>query len=243
MFREEYKGIENNISFVADMTDLPGTLIPEEIQDDIINAIEGCQNGVISMLSDFPGTVESSSNLAIVKSSNELIEIKILVRSSSESRKASVCSSLESIFALAGAKVEYGGSYGGSYSSSGSNSVELTAVYNFISNGRYRDALNALNGIPNRDARWYYYSAVANAGIGNNLQAMNDANRAASMEPQNPEYRNLVNQLQWRTNRYQGGGMDYGRPQSTCGTGNMCCDLCVADQLCECMGGDLCSCM
>ena len=137
----------------------------------------------------------------------------------------------------------YGGSYGGSYSSSGSNSVELTAVYNFISNGRYRDALNALNGIPNRDARWYYYSAVANAGIGNNLQAMNDANRAASMEPQNPEYRNLVNQLQGRTNRYQGGGMDYGRPQSTCGTGNMCCDLCVADQLCECMGGDLCSCM
>ena len=137
----------------------------------------------------------------------------------------------------------YGGSYGGSYSSSGSNSVELTAVYNFISNGRYRDALNALNGIPNRDARWYYYSAVANAGIGNNLQAMNDANRAASMEPQNPEYRNLVNQLQWRTNRYQGGGMDYGRPQSTCGTGNMCCDLCVADQLGGCMGGDLCSCM
>ena len=113
MFREEYKGIENNISFVADMTDLPATLIPEEIQDDLINAIEGCQNGVISMLSDFPGTVESSSNLAIVRSSNELIEIKILVRSSSESRKASVCSSLESVFSLAGAKVEYGGAYGG----------------------------------------------------------------------------------------------------------------------------------
>ena len=50
MFREEYKGIENNISFVAEMTDLPATLIPEEIQDDMINAIEGCQNGVISML-------------------------------------------------------------------------------------------------------------------------------------------------------------------------------------------------
>lgn len=113
MFREEYAGIENKIDFVADMTDLPATLIPEEIQDDIINAIEGCQNGVISMLNDFPGTVESSSNLAIVRSSNELIEIKILVRSSSESRKASVCSSLESVFSLAGAKVEYGGAYGG----------------------------------------------------------------------------------------------------------------------------------
>lgn len=35
------------------MTDMPATLIPEEIQDDLINAIEGCQNGVISMLVDF----------------------------------------------------------------------------------------------------------------------------------------------------------------------------------------------
>ena len=59
------------------MTDMPATLIPEEIQDDLINAIEGCQNGVISMLVDFPGTVESSTNLAIVKSSNEMIEIQI----------------------------------------------------------------------------------------------------------------------------------------------------------------------
>ena len=113
MYRSEYKGIEHNINFMAEMTDMPATLIPEEIQDDLINAIEGCQNGVISMLVDFPGTVESSTNLAIVKSSNEMIEIQILVRSSSESRKEAVCSSLESIFSLAGAKVEYSDGYGG----------------------------------------------------------------------------------------------------------------------------------
>lgn len=113
MYRYEYKGIEHNINFTAEMTDMPATLIPEEIQDDLINAIEGCQNGVISMLVDFPGTVESSTNLAIVKSSNEMIEIQILVRSSSESRKEAVCSSLESIFSLAGAKVEYSDGYGG----------------------------------------------------------------------------------------------------------------------------------
>ena len=95
------------------MTDLPKTLIPEEIQDNLINAVEGCQNGVISMLADFPGTVESSSNLASVKTSDELIDIKILVRSSSETRKEAVCSSLESVYAMAGAKVEYGDAYGG----------------------------------------------------------------------------------------------------------------------------------
>lgn len=113
MYREEYKNIEDNISLTAEMTNMPTTLIPEEIQDDLINAVEGCQNGVLSMLADFPDTVESSSNLAIVKSSNELIETKILVRSSSESRKDSICSSLESVFSLAGAKVEYDEGYGG----------------------------------------------------------------------------------------------------------------------------------
>ena len=68
---------------------------------------------MISMLADFPGTVETSTNLASVKKSDQLIEIKILTRSSSESRKEQICSSLESVFALAGAKVEYGSSYGG----------------------------------------------------------------------------------------------------------------------------------
>ena len=113
IYRKEYEGIEDNLSFTAELTELPGTLIPEEIQDDFINSIEGCQNGVISMLNDFPGTVESSCNLGIVRTSNEKIEICILVRSSSDSRKEAVCSSLESLFSLAGAKVEDGGSYGG----------------------------------------------------------------------------------------------------------------------------------
>ncbi len=113
MYREEFEGIEDQIRFYAETTELPETLIPEEIQDDLINAIEACPNGVIDMLHDFPGTVESSSNLAIVKTSDELIEIKLLIRSSSESKKYAIYSSLESVFALAGAKVEDGGGYNG----------------------------------------------------------------------------------------------------------------------------------
>ncbi|GHV52058.1 aminoacyl-histidine dipeptidase [Bacteroidia bacterium] len=113
LFRAEFAGIETDIHFTAEKVELPSTLIPEEIQDDLVNAVEGCQNGVISMLQDFPGTVESSSNLAVVTSSPGLIEIKILVRSSSESRKEWLCSGLESVFSLAGAKVEHGGSYNG----------------------------------------------------------------------------------------------------------------------------------
>lgn len=115
LYRSEYKGVEGEISFTAErIADVPASLVPEEIQDDLINAIEGCQNGVISMLHDFPGTVESSSNLAKVKTeAGGRIDIKILVRSSSESRREALYSSLESIFSLAGAKVEYFNPYGG----------------------------------------------------------------------------------------------------------------------------------
>ena len=38
MFRTEYMGVEDKIDFVAEMVELPSTLIPEEIQDDLINA-------------------------------------------------------------------------------------------------------------------------------------------------------------------------------------------------------------
>lgn len=113
LYQTEYAGIEDDIQFTAEIAEPPLSLIPEEIQDDLVNAIEGCQNGVISMLHDFPDTVESSSNLAMVKSSKGKIDISILVRSSSESRKESVCSSLESVFSMAGAKVEEDGAYGG----------------------------------------------------------------------------------------------------------------------------------
>jgi dipeptidase D len=113
LYRTEYEGIETDIRFVAEKIELPETLIPEQVQDDLINAVEGCRDGVFTMLRDFQETVESSSNLAVVVSGKGLIEAKILVRSSSESRKAYLCSCLESVFALAGAKVEYGGAYNG----------------------------------------------------------------------------------------------------------------------------------
>jgi dipeptidase D len=113
LFREDFAGIEENISFKAEKTDLPTSLLPERIQDDLINAIEGCPNGVMSYLADFPGVVESSLNLALVTANEGNIDIKLLVRSSSESRKDWVCSAVESVFLLAGTKVDFSGDYPG----------------------------------------------------------------------------------------------------------------------------------
>lgn len=144
------------------------------------------------------------------------------------------------------------GGYSGSYGSNTSygrpegsgDSPELNTVYSYLSARRYREALNTLNNISNHSAKWYYYSAIANAQTGNNFVALNHAREAVNMEPNNVEYRNLLNQMDWQGKRYdntrqQGGYGGYG---SGCGSGNFCCDLCVADSLCECMGGDLCGC-
>ncbi len=142
----------------------------------------------------------------------------------------------------------FGSRSGNGYASGGSagnDPVELTAVHNYIASRHYREALDVLNGISNRTARWYYYHALANAGIGNNYEAVNSAKTANSMEPGNAEYSRLVNQLQWGARSYQQSPYGQGAPGTGgagCGTGNFCCDLWCADTLCECMGGDLCGC-
>lgn len=113
IFQNEFTGVESSLSLKADKVDMPKTLIPEEIQDSLIHALVGCQNGVINMLTSFPGIVETSTNLASVTTTPGKVEVCFLTRSSSESRKDEICSSLDSIFSLAGAKVEITNPYPG----------------------------------------------------------------------------------------------------------------------------------
>ena len=136
-------------------------------------------------------------------------------------------------------------SYGGSSSQGGAPDPRLQAAVNYINSRRFREALNTLDQIPERSAMWYYLSGCANAGLGNNVLARDHAAQAVNMEPNNLQYRQLLNQLDFSSRRYQSSpyGAGYGAGGTSCGTGNMCGDLCIADQLCECMGGDLCSCM
>ena len=128
-YKEEYKSAElvDKLSLKAAKTDIPKTVIPEEIQDGLINAIVGCQNGVISMLTDFEGIVETSTNLASVKSEPGKIAAKMLARSSSEDRKDEIASSLESIFALAGAKVSVENGYPGWQPNAKSETLNMMA--------------------------------------------------------------------------------------------------------------------
>ena len=109
----EYKNIEDGISLSLERADLPKTVIPEEIQDGVIGALDACINGVQSMLTDFPGIVESSTNMAKIFVGDGTFTATFMLRSSSESRKEYVASQIESAMNLAGAEVEFAGAYNG----------------------------------------------------------------------------------------------------------------------------------
>ena len=113
LFNDEYRGIETDILVLAEDVEAPKTQIPQEIQDNVLNAINGCHNGVLRYIPSIPSIVETSSNLAIVTIGEGKAAVKILARSASESQKDYIASMLESTFAMAGMKVTLSGSYGG----------------------------------------------------------------------------------------------------------------------------------
>ena len=113
LIEDEFKGIESNVEFFVEDAEKPQTLVPEEIQDNLIDAIYACHNGVLRMIPSYPDVVETSSNLAIINIEANKTSINILARSSREDMKEYIATQLESCFNMAGMKTTLSGSYGG----------------------------------------------------------------------------------------------------------------------------------
>lgn len=113
MFRDEYSKVEPNLSFTAERVEKPTSVFSEMTTDDIINAVQGCPNGVIRMSDDMPNLVETSTNMASIVTTDKQVEIRFLIRSSIDSAKEDVASSIESVCRLAGAEVEMNEGYPG----------------------------------------------------------------------------------------------------------------------------------
>ena len=128
----------------------------------------------------------------------------------------------------------YGGQ--GGYTSPGQY---LQMAQQYIYFGRYYQALQLLQQVSERTARWYYLSALANDGLGNQVTALEHIRRAVSMEPDNMEYldalRNMENggtRYRRQADSYRGFGGHYGRCMPIC--------LCYLLQLFCCRGRFFC---
>lgn len=130
------------------------------------------------------------------------------------------------------------GSYGGGQQGrqDTEEDIHLRAAANYIRSGHYREALNVLDGIKDRSALWYFYSASANSGLGNNVTALEQAKEAVRLEPDNTQYQMLLQRLQNGGTWYQQRQSAYGYP-GTFDT-SCCAKLCIANLLCNlCCGG------
>ncbi len=113
IYKAELKITEPNLSFYAEEAPKPKSLIDERVQDDLIDSVYACPNGAIRLSDSMPGLVETSTNLATVKSENGVISVKCLLRSSVDTAKDDLCEQVESVFTLAGAMVRFDGGYPG----------------------------------------------------------------------------------------------------------------------------------
>lgn len=130
----------------------------------------------------------------------------------------------------------YGGFYQEQDTSQDEDSRYYQAAANYIRSNHCHEALNVLTNIKDRTGKWYYYSAVANAGLGNQVLAMEHARTAVSMEPNNIEYRQFLNSLENGNNWYMGRQAQYG--YNTFGTDGLCLKLCLMNIFCNiCCGG------
>ena len=146
----------------------------------------------------------------------------------------------------------YGGAYGGSqqqydpwsawqqawggysdgagYQSNEPN--EIRAAENYIRAGHFQEALTALSQVPQaeRGARWFYLAAIANSGLGNRITAMEYAQKAVQLDPNNSEYRQFLDELQYGGTVYT--TRNAGFPQAGGNLGRICLGLCALELLC-----------
>jgi dipeptidase D len=110
---KELAGTEPDLKIECTGAPMPGRVMKMELQKRLIASVYSCPNGTIRMSDGIPGLVETSTNLAIVRTEEEKILIHCLLRSSVDSAKENLAETLRAFFEMAGAAIGFTGSYPG----------------------------------------------------------------------------------------------------------------------------------
>ena len=133
----------------------------------------------------------------------------------------------------------YGSYQQRSYSNQNGTDSYQQAALNYIRFGRYQEALQALSNSTERNAHWYYLSALAHDGLGNQVTALEHIRRAVSMDPDNPLYLRTLEQIENGGAGYrQQAGSFRGFQMRAAPCSSLC--LCYLAQLFCCRGGFFC---
>jgi dipeptidase D len=110
---KELASVEPDVKFETRETSQPSRVMDPGLQKRVIASIFSCPNGVVRMTDGIPGLVETSTNLSIVRTTADKINVSCLLRSSVDSAKEHLSEVMRALFELAGARASFTGSYPG----------------------------------------------------------------------------------------------------------------------------------
>lgn len=111
--QSEIGDTETQLKIALQSREIAKMVFSDQDTDHLLDAIYATPNGVIAMSRDIEGLVETSTNLASIKTENYAVRIVTSQRSSVESAKYTIANQIETIYKLAGAIVTHGDGYPG----------------------------------------------------------------------------------------------------------------------------------
>ncbi len=127
IIQAENRVLEPDLKISIDAAKRPAEMFAITFQQDFLNALYACPHGVYGWSQDIPGLVESSTNLASVKTGSDG---KLLVttsqRSSVDSAKRDLAQKIRSLFEMAGGHVAHTEGYPGWKPNTESEIVRIT---------------------------------------------------------------------------------------------------------------------
>jgi dipeptidase D len=106
MIRAELGSVEPDVAVTLTPSSRRGKVLPRALQAKICRTIAALPHGVTKMSADIPGLVETSTNVAVVKTGKGGISVATSQRSSVASEIEEICDSVSAVFTLGGAEVE-----------------------------------------------------------------------------------------------------------------------------------------
>ncbi|MFD2167374.1 aminoacyl-histidine dipeptidase [Thalassotalea euphylliae] len=111
--RSNLKAIETDIDMLLISPEEFDECWQADIQGRILNALNGCPNGVVRMSDEIEGIVETSLNLGVMRCKGNKFVAQTLIRSLHDDGRLETEQSVRSVFELAGADIEFSGAYPG----------------------------------------------------------------------------------------------------------------------------------
>lgn len=111
-------------------------------------------------------------------------------------------------------------------------------VRHYLRNNCFEEALHVLSTISEKTGEWYYYSAIANYNLGNQVIALQHIKIAVQKEPNNTQYQQMLSQMQSGGRVYTEQSQTYGSPFG--GHHSICFYYLLCNILCMFCGGGGC---